>query len=297
MALICVLGHITKDIIRRPEMPDVRATGGSAYYAAVAAARLGSDAVAITRGAAADRPAVEALLRCAGVEVLWRDASATTEFELSYAPDGERGCRVLAVAEPFSAADLGPAEGAVLHLGPLTRDEMSLEFLAAASAAAQCVSLDVQGLLRVAAADGSVHLQDWPGKTSALEAIDVLKAAREEAEILTGETDPERAARRLAAFGSREVIVTLAEQGSLIRVAGRTHHIPAYRPQVHVDATGCGDTYMAGYLHSRTHAQDFDAAGRFAAATATLKLEGVGPFAGSADRVRELLRAAGSAPH
>ncbi len=52
-----------------------------------------------------------------------------------------------------------------------------------------------------------------------------------------------------------------------------------------MDATGCGDSYGAGYVFHRTRADDAAAAGRFAAALATLALEQSGPFAGGADSV------------
>jgi len=55
------------------------------------------------------------------------------------------------------------------------------------------------------------------------------------------------------------------------------------------DPTGCGDTYMAGYLYQRLKGTDPERAGRFAAAMAALKLEGAGPFSGSEAEVHALL--------
>ena len=48
---------------------------------------------------------------------------------------------------------------------------------------------------------------------------------------------------------------------------------------------GCGDTYGAGYIYHRLQSDDIEAAGRFAAAAATLKLEHEGPFMGDASEV------------
>jgi len=43
------------------------------------------------------------------------------------------------------------------------------------------------------------------------------------------------------------------------------------------DSTGCGDTYMAGYLYKRVKGAPIEEAGLFAAALSTLKIENYGP--------------------
>ena len=167
---------------------------------------------------------------------------------------------------------------------------MSIEFLKAVSERALQggrVFLDVQGFLRMVE-QGDVRLVDWRDKGEGLALVDVLKVNLDEARILSKEEDPERAARTLAELGPREVIVTLGSQGSLILTQGRMIRIPAIRPRTVVDPTGCGDTYGAGYVFHRFHQPksdhrrngDIEAAGRFAAALATLKLECDGPYMG-----------------
>ena len=52
----------------------------------------------------------------------------------------------------------------------------------------------------------------------------------------------------------KEVLLTLGDKGSLIYAKGQFHEIPAYSALQIVDATGCGDTYMVGYLYMRTKA-------------------------------------------
>ncbi len=294
MSSICVVGHVTRDLIRRPAMPDCELPGGAAYYTGIALGRLGVDAEVVTRAPTSQRAAIEQQLRAAGALVRWGESAASTFFELSYTPPpaARRTVRLLASAAPFELSDLHAVQASIIHLGPLTRLEMEAAFLHAAADHSDCLSVDVQGMVRVAGEEGSIRLEDWPQKEAGLAAVDVLKAAREEAEILTGEKDVGRAARMLAAWGPREVIVTLADRGSLIWAGGREHRIPAYAPSVLVDATGCGDTYMAGYLSQRLRSDDVEAAGRFGAATATLKLERSGPFARCAADVRACMRAA-----
>jgi sugar/nucleoside kinase (ribokinase family) len=66
--------------------------------------------------------------------------------------------------------------------------------------------------------------------------------------------------------------------------------IPAYKPSAVVDATGCGDTYMAGYLTKKVAGASVQQAGEFGAAMATLKIQSSGPFSGDAGMVEEVLR-------
>ena len=57
-----------------------------------------------------------------------------------------------------------------------------------------------------------------------------------------------------------------------------------------VDATGCGDTYSAGYLYCRSQGMSCKESGKFAAAMCTLKLEQHGPFSRTIDDVRSVMR-------
>ena len=70
------------------------------------------------------------------------------------------------------------------------------------------------------------------------------------------------------------------------------HLIPAYKPTETVDATGCGDTYMTGYLYCRAKNKSIEEAGRFAAAISTLKIEAMGPFSGTKADIERCIRTA-----
>ena len=52
-----------------------------------------------------------------------------------------------------------------------------------------------------------------------------------------------------------------------------------------VDATGCGDTYMVGYLYMRNRGTSCEEAGCFAAAMCTIKLQSHGPFCGTEEEI------------
>ena len=76
----------------------------------------------------------------------------------------------------------------------------------------------------------------------------------------------------------------------MIYAENKFYHIPAYPPHEVVDATGCGDTYMTGYLYMRNREASYSEAGCFAAAMSTLKLEHSGPFNGTEEALFEIIQ-------
>ncbi|HXB45794.1 MAG TPA: PfkB family carbohydrate kinase, partial [Puia sp.] len=154
------------------------------------------------------------------------------------------------------------------------------------------ISLDVQGYLRKVE-NQKVHYIDWPDKKKMLPYIDILKANEPEMEILTNCTDAKRAALVLYQWGVKEIVITMGSRGSLIYDGVDYYNIPAFKPETDVvDATGCGDTYMAGYLYQKIKGSGLQQAGNFAAAMATLKIESSGPFTGTEKEVLDLLEKA-----
>jgi sugar/nucleoside kinase (ribokinase family) len=289
---VCVIGHVTRDRVsmaggERREQP-----GGTAYYAAMAYAGLGLDVAVVTKVAAADEGPLLGDLEGRGVTVVCELAEATTTFENTYSGAGldQRTQKVTAMAPPFAADDLGDLEAGLYHLGPLTAADMAAGFIAAVAARDGRLALDVQGLMREVVGDVA-RPRDWPDKTAGLAPVDVVKADAGEARLLSGAAEPARAARRIARLGPAEVVITLGAGGSLVLAEGRHFSIPAFPPRRLVDPTGCGDSYLAGYLYHSLGSDDAEAAGRFAAALAACKLERAGPFMGDAADVRARLRA------
>jgi sugar/nucleoside kinase (ribokinase family) len=273
-----VVGHVTKDLIRIPGRPDRTSSGGCGVYAAVALQRLGLSVTVVTKVAAADAVLL-APLRAAGIELVAHPSATTTVFENRYrgAQLAERTQRVPSIAAPFGAADLDGLAADVVHLGPLTADEMGPPVFRAARGVAPLVSFDAQGVLRRVVAQ-AVVATPVPDLGRLLRHVDVLKVDDAEAAALVGEAEPGRAADALAALGPREVLVTLAERGSLVRSAEGVARIAPVPPRAAVDATGCGDTYLAGYTAARLRGEAPARAARIAAAAATLKLEDYGPL-------------------
>jgi sugar/nucleoside kinase (ribokinase family) len=277
---ICVVGHLTRD---RLEAQDgaTDLPGGTVYYTGMALARLQCMRLAVCTRTGCDAAQPLAALRQAGVALKLGTSSTTTCFVNRYTPvrPDHREQAVTAVADAILPVDLEGLRAHWFHLGPLTSGDLSLDLITMLARRGR-VALDVQGLLRQVV-DGRIVVGDWPGKQKFLPAVTALKASESEARLLTGTQDMARAARQIADWGVIEVIVTLGRRGSLVLHQGRLERIPAYLPLAEIDPTGCGDTYMAGYLARRLAGCDPAAAGDFGAAMATCKLGHHGPFDGS----------------
>lgn len=276
---ICCIGHITLDKIITPRL-ETYMPGGTAFYVAHALANLDHSRFKLLTSVGPEGMESVESIKARGIDVEVIPSSRSVFFENKYGENSnERTQRVLAKADPFTIDNLKNAEAKIFHLGTLLADDFSVDAVKLLSTKG-IVSVDAQGYLREVRGE-QVHPIDWIDKKEALKYIDILKANEKEMETLTGSSDPYQAAKQLAEWGCREVLLTLGDRGSLIYADGVFYDIPAYPTPDVVDATGCGDTYMAGYLYSRSKGKGYVEAGKFAAAMCTLKLAHTGPFNGT----------------
>lgn len=280
---LCCIGHITLDKIVTPKNT-VHMAGGTAFYFSHAIKHFNDiDYTLITALAESEMKEVERL-RSEGIDVSVMPSKHSVYFENIYGENQDnRKQRVLAKADPFSIDYLKDAEAKIYHLGSLLADDFSLDVVKY-MAGKGLVSADSQGYLREVR-DENVYAIDWEEKEEALKYIHFLKANEHEMEVLTGFDDVKSAARRLYEWGVKEVLITLGSLGSVVYDGQTFYRIPAYKPREVMDATGCGDTYMTGYLYQRATGAGIEEAGRFAAAMSTLKIEASGPFSGTKEDV------------
>ena len=95
----------------------------------------------------------------------------------------------------------------------------------------------------------------WSGKDEAIQFMrslivtaDIMKVSDEELPLLTGETDPSKAADVLQDQGVRIVAITLGADGAYIRVGKDSKLVPGFRAKA-VDTTGAGDSFFGGFLY------------------------------------------------
>ncbi|TLU94664.1 PfkB family carbohydrate kinase [Dyadobacter sediminis] len=284
---ICTIGHITLDKVVTANsvkyMP-----GGTSFYFSKALRQFDVNYTLVTALAEKESHIV-AGLREENIEVFSLDSEYTVYFENIYSFNQDhREQNVLHKAAPFTPELMPAIDAKIFHLGPLLSDDISAD-LVKQLAAKGLVSLDIQGFLRYVK-DQKVLYKDWAEKKEVLPHVFTLKANEFEMEVVTGTSDVRKGAQYLADLGVKEVIITLGSKGSLIYKDHAFFQIPAYKPAAIVDATGCGDTYMAGYLSKKVQGADVQEAGEFGAAMATLKIQSSGPFSGDPEMVEEVLR-------
>ena len=288
MTDICCIGHITLDEIITIHNTN-HLPGGTSWYFSNAIRKLPVPYQLITAVAKTEERFVTALENL-GVQVHSFPSTHTINFINNYAENqNHRTQKVMQKADPFSAVQISGIDAAVVHLGPLVADDIPTELIPILAATTK-VSLDVQGYLRDVQGQNVVPVQ-WSNAGEILPFIYYLKANEYELEVLTGHTDIYEGAKALAALGVQEVIITLGSQGSVILKQGQFYEIPAYPPEAVVDATGCGDTYMAGYLYKRVKGASIEEAGRYGAAMATLNISKSGPFTGTQEDINAVLQA------
>ncbi len=82
---------------------------------------------------------------------------------------------------------------------------------------------------------------------SLLPYIDFVKISDNETALVTGESEPESAIRKLISMGIRCAVVTAGEDGCIVGVGEKTVRVPGFK-QSAVDTTGAGDSFWGGFL-------------------------------------------------
>jgi ribokinase len=264
---IVVVGDLMVDVVAAAAGPlahasdtdaRVRWTGGGA--AANVAAWLASEGlpVALVARAGADLAGRAALaeLREAGVvvHVALDGERATGTCVVVIGADGERTMLPDRGANLALAVDDVPAElfvpGGHLHLsgyvllhdGPRAAGLAALDY---ARGAGMTISIDPASAAPLEAC-GVERVLEWIG------GVDLLLPNLDEAQVLTGEDEPEAAARALVHRASaREVIVTLGVDGALWTDGHAVVRVAAPEVERVIDTTGAGDAFAAGWLAAR----------------------------------------------
>lgn len=287
---LITIGNYTKDtIVTRSGTRHVH--GGGFNYAARTAAAAGLNVAAVTRLAEEDREMVEQL-EAAGVTVFPRFTDSSTIMRLEYPTDNvdERTLTVAATAGSLEPDQVEGLEAPAFVVSPSIRGEVGIDVLHAIRRPGVLVGLDVQGYVRIRRDDGILEHTHWPEIAETLALVDVLKTDAVEAESLTGTSDHEKAARILAAYGPREIVLTHRD-GLLVLADGNVYEA-RFTPRELRGRSGRGDTCLGSYMTWRLHAAPAQAI-LWAAAATSLKLENEGPLTATRDEILAAFEAKG----
>lgn len=269
------IGHFAKDVIV-VDGRSYEASGGGVYFGAMAARLLGIRVAAVTRLHPGDFWRLDEM-RQAGIEVFARAAAETSGIENCYnSADMERRvCTPMGFAGPFTADDIPSDTTRLYVIASIIAGEVDLPLLQSLARRAP-VALDIQGFVR-ARENCQLVYKPWPELQEGLKSVTYLKVDRAEAEMLTGLKDLAEAARALAGYGPREIVLT-ESCGVTVFSDGCVCKAP-FTPRSLAGRTGRGDTCFATYLGSRLSATVEESAA-LAAAITTIKQETPGPWQG-----------------
>jgi fructokinase len=284
--------------------------GGAPANAAVAAARLGAQSGFIGKvGEDTFGRHLEHVLRNEGVDTqgMRFDPQARTTLVFIAMPDVHTAEFVF-YRNPGADMLLRPDELPVnllgstrcLHFGSLSLIDEPIH-----SAALHAIELARSGGALISF-DVNYRPALWSSPEAAaqrvkqvLPLVDLVKVNETELELLSGQADLEHSSQALLAYGPKLCVVTLGAKGSFYHNGRDSDFIPGF-PVETIDATGCGDAFIAGLLTqivmTGKPVKDFSAdqltqALRYANAVGALTAltQGVIPALPTRDRVEEFL--------
>lgn len=267
---IAVIGSAAKDrIIIETQGKNYSQTGGGVYYSSMALAALGVDVVAIPLLAPEDALMLNALKHPKiSVHPIW--SQETTTYVMRFPHDTMDICEKELLATATGIKWSSDIAGTIIssdavHVSPLSPTEFDFAFYKELRSHFKgVISLDGQGFVR----------GELPNVEQFLSGnIDILKCDDAEILQLTRRTTEEAAIQTALSWGISEILVTRASQGSTLYYNDEVCHIPATPPTKVIDATGCGDTYIAGYLHQRVQGLAPVSCAQFASRVAAKNIE------------------------
>lgn len=252
-----VIGHVCRDVLSgasgfRP--------GGSVFYAAATAARLGYSVGVVTAGG----PEVDALRELPGTAVINLDTDKSTSFENVYEEGRRRQyLRHLAPAIPIHLVPAEWMKAPLVHIAPVA-NEVPLEMFRLFPKS--LVGVTPQGYLRTWGPDREVHYRAWSRAAEAL----VHCAA-----VIFSEEDLDGHAADWLSFSGPLFVITRAELGCEVIYRGKHRAVPGF-PQQAIDPTGAGDVFAAAFLLELKKVKEPLEAARFANCVASFCVSGQG---------------------
>ncbi len=253
------VGHVTVDVLadgsRRP--------GGTAFYSALQAARLGCRTLILTQGLPGEIEELLAPYR-PEIELQIQPAAATTTL-LTRGAGAERTQRMLAWAGPM--ADEIAIDSAILHLAPVARESPQ-----GWHGTCDFVGWTPQGLAR-----------DWSNPDSEVKVIPTdsasLSIARHCQAVVVSEHERSSCRALLGeavAAGAVAVITAGAAPATILLADGATLELDVPAVADVVDDLGAGDVFAAAFFIALAEGARAERAASFANAAAAVRMQGAG---------------------
>ena len=151
---------------------------------------------------------------------------------------------------------------------PLNSNDFPIETLEFLKSYDVPIFISLQGFLRFKDEDNSMILKLSDNLQNIFDIGDTIFMDESEFDIIKG-----------VKFEDSNLVITNGSKGSrILCVNGESIKINAVKCNNIVDATGCGDTYMAAYISARLKNKSLKNSADFASMIASKKLENFGPY-------------------
>lgn len=284
---LLILGPATRDVNIDYTGAEDRSTGGAVTYCTPAAKASGAKVFSAVKIAFEDSDIMDVIALPEKDKTLIPSKKTTLMRNEYFTADRERrNSSCAAQSDPIYPEEIPSVGFKMCHLAGLLYGDFPgvlLEYLAGKGK----LAADAQGFLRCNE-DGRLVFHDWEDKLKYLPYLAFLKTDAAEAEILTGLSDREAAARQLYAWGAKEVMVS--HNTEMMVFDGEKIYTCPVKARNLSGRTGRGDTTTGAYLGMRVQGRSVSDSLLYATACVSLKMETPGPFAGTAADVEEYIR-------
>jgi len=282
-----IMGNYTKDSIVSPSGTR-NVDGGGFNYGAHVAAMMGLNAATVTRMAKEDSHVIKALEEL-GLDVYPEYTPHSTNMRLYYPTTNvdERILSVTHTAGSFTPDQVKDLYAKVFLINASIRGEVGMDVIKEIKKKDTKLAGDVQGFIRIISSEGTLVNADWNEKHSVLSQFDILKTDAVESESLTGLGDKREAAKTIASWGPKEIILT--HRNGLLVYAEEEFFEAGFFPKELIGRSGRGDTCGTSYIAKRFTSSPKEAT-IWAAAVTSLKMEAEGPIRREVNDVEDLIK-------
>ena len=284
---VMIIGPATKDINIDYTGEESRIVGGAVTFCAPAAAAAGAKVFAAIKASPKDEEVPRAFLM-PKEDTLILPSEYTTQMRNEYftADREKRRASCTAQSDPVLPGEIPLVSRKLTHLAGLLYGDFPNALIESLKEQSK-LTADIQGFLRCNE-NGQLVFHDWKDKRTYLPYFDILKTDAAEAEILTGLSDRQAAARQLIAWGVPEVLISYNTE--MLAYDGKRLCLCPVKSRNLSGRTGRGDTVFGSYIAMRALGADLKEALSFATACVSLKMETPGPFRGSRTDVENYQR-------
>ncbi|MCI8504908.1 MAG: carbohydrate kinase family protein [Lachnospiraceae bacterium] len=197
---------------------------------------------------------------------------------------------------------IGPGENFMLKMSDIDLSVFEETRAVTAGSIYALGELDTGGLaviFKKAQEEGAITLADMNFDTLGLGAhaidsvypyTDYLMPSYDEAVYVTGEKEPDAIADAFLKAGVKNVVLKMGAEGCFFKNAERRFFTDPYRITP-VDTTGCGDNFVAAFLHGLLKGMEPEACAEFACGAGALNSQGIGAhlYIESEEQIRQFM--------